>query len=161
MTMGKVIVITGTPGVGKTTLAKYVAKRLQYSRFDLHKFYPEISTGYDKKKKCYTVDVKKLEKIVKREKSKSNLVIDSHIVHLLPKRLVNVCIVVVCSNLKKLQKRLKKRGYGKAKVRENLDAEIFQVCLQEAREQGHKVIVVDSGKMFRKRKLVKRLHKHL
>ena len=55
--------------------------------------------------------------------------------HHLPKSLVDLCIVTVC-NLKILQERLEKRRYGKKKIRENLDAEIFGVCVEEAKAQG-------------------------
>ena len=33
--MNKVIVITGTPGVGKTTLAKWLVKKLSWEKIDL------------------------------------------------------------------------------------------------------------------------------
>src|SRR3989344_3218410 len=48
------------------------------------------------------------------------------------------------SKLKKVKKRLEKRGYNKLKIRENLDAEIFDVCYEEAKELGHKVEVIES-----------------
>lgn len=82
----------------------------------------------------------------KRLKESRGLVIDSHISHLLPKQMVDVCIVMICPDLKKLKRRLQQRGYSPKKVRENLDAEIFQVCLNEAKEGGHRVIVVEDGK---------------
>ena len=41
-----------------------------------------------------------------------------------------------------LKKRLEKRGYSKQKIRENMDAEIFDVCLNEAKEEGHKIKIV-------------------
>ena len=34
----------------------------------------------------------------------------------------------------------------KNKVRENLDAEIFDICLNEAKENKHKIIVLDTTK---------------
>ncbi|MBS3169060.1 hypothetical protein J4210_01120 [Candidatus Woesearchaeota archaeon] len=43
--------------------------------------------------------------------------------------------------MKKLNKRLQRRGYGPAKIRENLDTEIFQVCFEEAGELGHRVVL--------------------
>jgi broad-specificity NMP kinase len=46
--------------------------------------------------------------------------------------------------LKKLKKRLEKRNYSKSKIRENLDAEIFDVCLVEAKEKGHKIKVIET-----------------
>ena len=65
--------------------------------------------------------------------------------HYLPKKYVDLCIVTKCG-LKKLKKRLEKRKYNKKKIRENLDCEIFDICLNEAMEKGHKVKIVDTSK---------------
>ena len=48
--------------------------------------------------------------------------------------------------MKILKKRLKKKKYSENKIRENLDAEIFDICLNEAKESRHKVIVIDTTK---------------
>jgi len=147
--MPKVIVITGTPGVGKSTLAQKLSVKLGYARLDLHKYYALLSVGYNQKKQCYDIDIKKFKKLVeakvKEPAARKGLIIDSHIAHLLPKNLVNLCIVLTCSNLKELERRLKKRKYSAKKIRENLDAEIFQVCLMEAKERGHKIKVIDTS----------------
>src|SRR3989344_6205911 len=141
----KVVVITGTPGVGKSTLAIKLAKKLKWTRSDLHHHYQQISSEYDRSGKCYIIDIAKLKKLVVEKSREENLIIDSHVAHLLPKEMIDVCIVITCSNLKILQKRLEKRGYNKKKVRENMDAEIFQICLNEAKEQGQKVVEVESS----------------
>jgi len=143
----KTIIITGTPGTGKSTLAKLIAKRLHFKRIDVSSLIKKkkISEGYDRKRKTKIVDTKKLNRelmsIIKN--SKQNLIIDSHLSHYLPKKYVDLCIVVKCG-LKKLYGRLKRRKYSKEKIRENLDAEIFEVCLDEARKFGHKIRIVDT-----------------
>ena len=162
--MSKVlIVITGSPGVGKSTLANFLVTKLGFDRLDLHHYYKRISTGYDRSKQSYDVDYKKFEKLVKEKlkDSQKGLIIDSHISHLLPKRLVDVCIVLVCSDLKRLETRLRKRKYSKKKIRENLDAEIFQVCLMEAKEKGHTVLLFDTAKGIDQQKVMKELNKSL
>lgn len=89
-------------------------------------------------------------KIMKNQlKNIKGIIIDSHLSHYLPKKYVDLCIVTKC-DLKILEKRLKKRRYSKAKIRENLDAEIFDVCLSESREAGHKTIVVDTTKCIKR-----------
>ncbi len=153
----KLIVISGTPGTGKTTWAKVLAKKLGYNRLDLHDYYKEISTGYNRSKQAYDIDLKKFEKLVKG--LKENTILDSHIAHLLPK--IDLCIVLTCSNLKKLEKRLKARKYSKRKARENLDAEIFQICLNEAKENGHKVIEFDTAKKITQKDFVNKVSKSL
>ncbi len=142
------LVISGTPGTGKVALAKELAKKLGFQRLDLHDYYPRIAIKYNRAKQCYDLNLKKFEQLVRKKKKEAlkDLIIDSHVAHLLPKQLVDLCVVLTCSNLKKLEKKLRQRKYSKKKIRENLDAEIFQVCLMEAQEQGHKVVVFDSCK---------------
>lgn len=141
------IIISGTPGTGKSTLAQALAKKLGYERLNLHNHYKTISTGYNKKKQAYDIDKQKFITLVRKKLSsaKKGLIIDSHISHLLPGKLVGLCIVLTCSNLKVLQKRLQKRKYSPQKIRENLDAEIFQICLMEALERGHRIQVFDTN----------------
>lgn len=144
----KLIIITGTPGAGKSTLAKKLVKALgkDWRRLDLHGHYRELASGYDKQGKCYEIPLKKLEKLVRKLKKEDNLIFDSHIAHLLPKKLVSLCIILTCSDLKLLKRRLQKRKYSKKKVEENLQAEIFKNCLEEAKEKGHNVLVFDVAK---------------
>ncbi|MDP3990069.1 MAG: AAA family ATPase [archaeon] len=148
------IIITGTPGVGKSTLAEALRKK-DFWRLDIHHYYEDISTAYNRSKQCYDLDMKKVEKLVKEKiKEHPKIVIDSHVAHLLPSKLVDLCVVLVCSDLKLLQKRLEKRGYTQKKVRENLDAEIFQICLLESLENGHNVMIFDVGKKQSLKKMV-------
>jgi len=142
------ICITGTPGTGKTELSKILARKLGYKRLDVKNIIKKqrLFDYFDKSKKTYIVDPEKLNpyliKIIKKEK---NLIIDSHLSHCLPKKYVDLCIVAKC-NLKVLKQRLEKRRYNKSKVRENLDSEIFDVCLNEAREKDHNTLKIDSTK---------------
>ena len=148
----RVIIVTGTPGTGKTTLAKRLAKKLDFHYLDVNdviKKY-DITEGYDKKRDTNIIDTKKLnlaliKEINNHKKTENGIIIDSHLSHYLPKRHVDVCIVAKC-DLKELDNRLRNKKYSKSKIRENLDAEIFDICLSEAKEKGHKVLVVDTTK---------------
>ena len=102
--------------------------------------------SYNRSLKSYEVDVKKLrlflrDLITAAKKLGHGLVIDSHFSHEAPPSLVDECFVVKC-DLKTLKRRLQKRGYSQRKIRENLDAEILDVCMVEACERGHRVKVV-------------------
>ncbi|MBU2639999.1 MAG: adenylate kinase family protein [Nanoarchaeota archaeon] len=143
----KVICVSGSVGVGKTTYAKRLAKKLRYEYIDLNKVINEnrLKEKYDRKRKCYEIDVKKLNKVLIKliKESEKSLVIDGHLSHYLPKEYITKVIILKC-DLKKLRKRLEKRGYSKSKITENLEAEIFDVCFEEARRIGHKLEVIES-----------------
>lgn len=137
-----VICVSGTPACGKTFYAKKIADALNFKYVDVKEIIKEnaLEEKYDKKRDCNIIDTKKLN--TELMKLKGNVVIDSHLSHYLPKEFVDYVVVVKC-DIKDLKKRLEMRGYSKNKVRENLDCEIFDVCLTEAIESGHKVFVIE------------------
>ena len=143
----RVIVITGTPCTGKSTLALALKKALKFDLITDKELIVKLSTDYDTKRKCHVVDTDKLEAEFKKLKNKSKsecIIFDSHLSHHLPNNLVDFCIVVKC-DLALLRSRLKSRDYSLSKIKENMDCEIFDICLNEAKENHHEVIVF-SGK---------------
>lgn len=167
MKRAKLIIISGTPGVGKSTLAVKLAKKLGFGRLDLHKHYKEIAEYYDRSKQSYVIDIKKLERLVKErlkeadKNGEKGIVFDSHIAHLLPNKLVDAGIVLICSNLKKLKGRLEKRKYTQKKVVENMEAEMLQLCLGEAKDKKHKIVVFDASKRVKITEAIQKIRKYL
>jgi adenylate kinase len=149
----KTIIITGTPCTGKTTYARRLARQKGYLYVDVNRIIEKykLSEGYDRKRRTKIIDTKKLNNVLvkliqeQKENKQKGIIIDSHLSHYLPRKYVDLCIVTKCS-LKELKKRLEKRGYTKSKVQENLEAEIFDICLEEAKELRHKIKVVDTSK---------------
>lgn len=169
------ILITGTPGTGKTTLAKKLSLLLNYAYFDVNSFTKtaHIYSSYDRKRQTYIVDEAKLARSLMKVRveamkntyrtpktAKKGIIFDSHLSHYFPKKYADLCLVTSCS-LKALEQRLRRKGYGRAKIRENLDAEIFDTCLAEARELGHKVVVFDTTKAAAAVKALAAKIKHL
>ena len=97
------------------------------------------------------------KKLNQKNKQKiKGLIIDSHLSHYLPKKYVDLCIIAKC-DIKELNKRLKKRKYLKNKIQENLQAEIFDTCYDEAIKRKHKVIVINTTKGFNISSVAKQL----
>ena len=142
----KFIIVTGTPATGKTNMSKKLSLSLGYEYIDVNKLVKKhhIYDSIDKKRDSLVVDTDKLNKflIILLKKAKECLIIDSHLSHFLPSKYVDLCIVCKC-NLKTLQKRLTRRNYSLSKVRENLDAEIFDICLRESEQLDHTIFVAD------------------
>jgi len=150
-----IILITGTPGTGKSTVANYLAKKLTFHSINLTELVKRkhLASSYDKKRQCYVVDTERLNSALKSEISRlqrlknppKGLILDSHLSHFFPAKEASLCIICRCS-LPVLRKRLEARKYPPEKVRENIDSEIFEVCLQEAIELGHTTLQVDTSK---------------
>lgn len=140
------IIITGTPGVGKTSIAKALAEIFNYTYIDVNdilKSNKDICIEYDKKRECDVVDEEKLAPILKEVAQSEDVVIDSHLSHYMDKKYVDYCVILQC-DITELKKRLEARGYKEEKVRENLDVEIFDTLLTEAQELGHNILVFDT-----------------
>lgn len=152
----KVIAVTGSTGTGKTYISKILSKEVGYSYIAISKLGRDIYSGYDKSRKTKIVDVNKMisefKKLYKKYKGKNKkgIIFDTHLSHYLPKNLVDICLVLAC-DIKKLKKILEKRGYNNKKIRENIDAEIFEVCYNEALGQGHKILKIDTSKRLTKK----------
>ena len=161
----KIICVTGTPGTGKTTLSKKLAKIMNLYYLDVNKIISKykLSERYDRKRKTKVIDTDKLNKKLileiknlKYNEKYSGIIIDSHLSHYLPRKYVDFCIVTKC-DIKELNKRLKKKKFHQSKIEENLEAEIFDVCLNEAKERKHNVIAADTTKGFNIKGLTSKL----
>ncbi|MEM0474768.1 MAG: adenylate kinase family protein [Zestosphaera sp.] len=133
--MGKAIVISGTPGVGKTLVATLLASKLGLSYLNLSDLVVRESlyVGVDEARGSFVVDE---ERLVKRltellSESKSDVIIDSHYGEIIPDELVKI-IFVLRLNPVILYERLVSRGWSEEKVKENVEAEILGVCTYNA-----------------------------
>ena len=133
------IVISGTPGTGKSTYAKDLGESLDRTVINITQLLSEkgLDDEWDPNRQCFLVDTEQLtllqEDLVDTD---PDVIIEGHLAHHLDPALAEYCVIMKCE-LKTLEKRLRERGYDDEKVRENLDCEIFDVCFVESIEFGH------------------------
>ena len=140
--MKRVILITGTPCVGKTSVAKQLTAKLDALYINLTELAERhsLTLGEDKKRKTTIIDEKKMrQKLAEtiNAADNANIIIDGHYAPaVVPKRYATR-IFVLRRNPIELRSFMEKCGFSGAKLWENLASEILDVCLVEAlREQG-------------------------
>ncbi|MDR0318943.1 MAG: adenylate kinase family protein [Nitrososphaerota archaeon] len=146
--MKHVVVIVGTPCVGKTTVAKQLADRLGALYVNL--------TDYAK---CngliFGEDIERCTSIVDEERMRQALrgvivgyegsvVVDGHFAASVVSSEFSTCVFVLRRNPVELKEYMKREGFSENKLCENLLAEILDVCFIEAMTaQAGKVCEVD------------------
>lgn len=135
------ILVTGTPGVGKTSTAALLAERFDFlthvnigELIEEHKCYD----GRDEQLDTNILDEDKLLDILEpileqAEEENRGIVADFHCCEMFPERWFDL-VLVLRSSTEVLFDRLKARGYAERKLQENMESEIMQVILEEARE---------------------------
>ncbi|NOZ58325.1 MAG: AAA family ATPase [Euryarchaeota archaeon] len=139
-----ILIITGTPGTGKSTVAGLLSRRLGLKLIRLSALAGRAACGYDAERGSVEVDVERLFQIV-RPLARGDVVIEGHLAHLLPFREATV-VVLRCSPAE-LEERLRKKGFPERKIRENLEAEALDVCLIESLQVHSDVYEVDTSGM--------------
>jgi len=141
---GPNILITGTPGVGKTTLSKEIAQATGLNYFNISELAKENNfyLNYDAELDSYELDEDQvIDEIDETMKEGGNLV-DYHGCDFFPERWFDI-IFVLRTNNTSLYERLEKRSYSQRKIQENVQCEIFQTILDEAKESYNPDIVIE------------------
>ena len=133
--MGNIILITGTPGVGKTALAKSLSKKSGFKLIELNRLIrkEKLYTRFDRVRKTYIVDEEKLRRRLEAlSRSSERIVLPTHLVgRFLPKASVKLALVLRLDPIV-LYKRLRARRWTKSKAWENTEAEILDLCLHDS-----------------------------
>ena len=128
----KVVAVTGTPGTGKTTFSKKLAAAINAEVLSLRDLIERemLFEKFDEVRDTRVVDVGLLKRRVDEIVSGvgGDLIIDG----LMSEGMSVSHIVVLRANPLLLGKRLFGRGYSKAKVMENVEAEVMGVCLYDS-----------------------------
>jgi len=129
-------VVTGTPGVGKTVVSSLLASKLNAFHIDLGELVKleKLWSDMDKTRDTLIADMPKLSKRVQDmiEHSKLDIVLDGHYaVDVVPAKRVQV-VFVLRREPDELRRSIRKRGFEGKKLKENLAAEVLDVCLYSA-----------------------------
>ena len=142
-----IVLVTGTPGVGKTSTASLIADRLSFEHLCVGDLVKEHSCyeGRDETFDTHILDEDKLLDLMEQMISDAieegkGVVVDYHSCELFPERWFNLVLVLRASTAV-LFDRLTERGYSDRKRGENMEAEIMQVVLDEAKESYSQEIV--------------------
>lgn len=148
--MKRVIVVTGTPCVGKSTLSRQLAARL-------NAFYVNLTEYANQNGLTLWLDAVRGTVVVAEEKMRlalvdtigqlccSVVVVDGHFAASVVSNELSSFVFVLRRNPVELKAFMQKEGFSEAKLYENLAAEILDVCLVEALEthSGDKVYELD------------------
>ena len=147
--MKRVILITGTPCVGKTTSAKALAEKLGAEYINLTEYAKAngLTLGEDKERQTLIIDEeamhKKLSETINAS-SNENIIIDGHYAAAVTPAELVTQVFVLRRNPIELKEQMRNCGFSDSKIDENLSAEILDNCLFEALDnQSGKVCELD------------------
>lgn len=143
------LLITGTPGTGKSTIAKLLRKKLKAFVVNEKAFcQKEKCATFNPKTKEWEIDLKKYKKAfthyVKQHAGKT-IILEGHVA--CEVNLPISKIIVLTCNPVELGYRLAKRHYSELKIQENMFCEATNYCTEQVTKhyRGKKVLKVDTS----------------
>ena len=152
------VLVTGTPGVGKTTLCSLLESQLPED-YDLEGFQYVKLAELINQKKLYTswnddfnvpefdedMVCDELEPLMSQ---RGGIILEFHSCDFFPERWFDLIVLLRCDNTQ-LFDRLQQRGYNQKKIDENIDCEIFGVLKEEVEDSysREKIIELQSNEV--------------
>ncbi|MEM0344671.1 MAG: adenylate kinase family protein [Thermofilaceae archaeon] len=130
-----IILIGGTPGVGKTTVAKRVAESIGGKYINVAELAVKegLVVGYDAERDAYIIDDARARERLRQAAREGIIIVDTHVASAVPREELYVAVILRLDP-RELETRLRSRGYPEWKVLENVQAEVLDACLVEAVE---------------------------
>jgi adenylate kinase len=122
--------ITGSPGVGKTTISKIIAKKLNLKYINEKEFALKNSIGYFNEENELELPILEFERKANLFLSKNDDVLFEG--HVICEMDLNVDLVILLRvNPEDLELRLENRNYSKEKIMDNVFCEGIDYCLKK------------------------------
>ena len=127
------VILTGTPGTGKTIIAKELSKELEIELLDVKRLIEKTKAYKKSEHGEKEVLLPKFRNALKKElRKRKDWITESHL--LCEIKLEADFIFVLRCGKKELEKRLKKRKYKKKKIEDNLMVELLDYCYVKSRK---------------------------
>ena len=158
------ILITGTPGVGKTSHCVSLAEKTGLRHLAINRTIKDQNChdGWDVEHQSYIINEDKVCNIclsntqvmssdgphtkvldaITQDVVHGGVIIDWHVCDIFPTAWIDL-VLVLRAETEPLYDRLKTRNYPEAKLQENIDTEIMEVILDEARQAYEPELIVE------------------
>ena len=138
------IAVSGTPGSGKTTLAKALGKKMGFRVLNEKDFALKNRVGAFNDQDELEIPIDEFEKKANAYLEKNdNVILEGHT--LCEMKLAVDKFIIITIDPEKLQLRLELRKYSEEKIMDNTFCEGIEYCKKHAkRNYGSKVIIVES-----------------
>jgi adenylate kinase len=144
-----ILLITGTPGTGKSTVAAVLKNKIEASFVGVNELVEDkhLYTGIDEDRGYKIVDLDamclELNRVVETSKEGDVLIVEGHLSHYFEG---GDLVVVLRAKPSVLRERLKTKGWADSKIQENIEAEAIDICTFESYEiHGDNVNEIDTS----------------
>ncbi|KAK1267025.1 hypothetical protein QJS04_geneDACA000305 [Acorus gramineus] len=137
------VLVTGTPGTGKTTTSSLVAEATGLRHIEVGDLVrrKNLHNGWDENFDCHVINEDLVCDELEDMMYEGGNIVDYHGCDFFPERWFDR-VVVLQTNNSILHDRLTSRGYSGVKLTNNIECEIFQMLLEDARISYAEDIVV-------------------
>ncbi|MHA1488582.1 MAG: adenylate kinase family protein [Promethearchaeota archaeon] len=146
----KIVIVSGTPGTGKTSVSMKISKKIGSKVISLNELVVQkkFTLKYDNKRNTYVIDLKRLNKYILeklhelKQENEDVLIIEGHFADIIHDKYIDYAIVLRCDP-NELYHRLKKRGYTTEKIKENVQSEILGSCINFFNQKQLKNMLIE------------------